>query len=485
MEAASTPILPKTIRPSHRCLLVVETSKAMQRRTAGVNNAIQELLRSEMKGQLRDGDTLGLWTFNDELAAGQFPLQHWSASSSGEITAQVQSFLSAITNEGPARIEKVLGPVQQLLAKSELMTVILVTSGEQPITGSPFDDQINEIYRLWAAEQQRTQMPFLTLLRSTQGRVMAFAVTPAPWPLEMPALPKESPRNSVGVVKTDSRSTSPELVSPKTRQAIIFSGSNPEPRSEGELQAPILRPSTAKPLDQPSSNSVAEVTSQALTNGSAITEQQRSIEPEPVLVGTGSKDEPKTRSPKQEQSPSVQPASNHADHVAITMKAPVLSEGLANAEREASPVEAAVSQEKAAEENVQPEATEGPKELTTAANMMPEVPVLEEPMTSKGNRQRADITQFTVRITAVGVAISAFAAVLIFRRNPKPRPQGSLITRSLESACWARLETSSENQSDTQQRNRESPPANRQNSRGVVGATSLVESGINNQIERD
>ena len=30
-----------------------------------------------MKGQVEAGDTIGLWTFNEELYTGRFPLQTW------------------------------------------------------------------------------------------------------------------------------------------------------------------------------------------------------------------------------------------------------------------------------------------------------------------------------------------------------------------------------------------------------------------------
>src|SRR5882724_1036018 len=60
---------------SSRYLLIVETSRSMQRRTQGTLDAVRTLLASGMGGQMRRGDTLGVWTFNDQLYAGSFPLQ--------------------------------------------------------------------------------------------------------------------------------------------------------------------------------------------------------------------------------------------------------------------------------------------------------------------------------------------------------------------------------------------------------------------------
>ena len=68
----------KAAPPSNRCLLIVETSRSMQRRADAVLKTVQDLLTSGLSGQLRQGDTLGLWTFNEDLYAGRFPLQTWS-----------------------------------------------------------------------------------------------------------------------------------------------------------------------------------------------------------------------------------------------------------------------------------------------------------------------------------------------------------------------------------------------------------------------
>src|SRR5208283_4941007 len=83
----------KAAPPSHRCLLIVETSKSMLRRTNAVHRAVQELLASGLNGQLLAGDTLGVWTFNEDLYAGRFPLQTWSPQAQKDITLRTLTFL--------------------------------------------------------------------------------------------------------------------------------------------------------------------------------------------------------------------------------------------------------------------------------------------------------------------------------------------------------------------------------------------------------
>jgi len=68
----------RTSPPEHRFLFMIETSRAMEKRSSGIASALDQLFRSGMQGQIRSGDTLGVWTYNDELHAGEFPLQTWS-----------------------------------------------------------------------------------------------------------------------------------------------------------------------------------------------------------------------------------------------------------------------------------------------------------------------------------------------------------------------------------------------------------------------
>ena len=78
-----------------RWLLVVETSKSMQRGADAVLGAVRGMLASDLNGQLEAGDTLGMWTFNEELYAGRLPLQMWSPQARGDIMERTLAFLKA------------------------------------------------------------------------------------------------------------------------------------------------------------------------------------------------------------------------------------------------------------------------------------------------------------------------------------------------------------------------------------------------------
>src|SRR5688572_454787 len=56
--------------PADRYLLIVDTSSAMERNAENTQRIVSQLMSSGMAGQARTGDTIGVWTFSDELKTG-------------------------------------------------------------------------------------------------------------------------------------------------------------------------------------------------------------------------------------------------------------------------------------------------------------------------------------------------------------------------------------------------------------------------------
>lgn len=171
-----------------RWLLIVETSRPMQRRADAVLGAVQELLNSNMAGQAQPGDTLGVWTFNAELYAGRSPLRTWSPEAQQDIASRTLTFLKAQKYEKQANFDKVLPALSQVVKDSRLLTIVLVSSGDQKMRGTPFDDQLNEFYQKWHDEQQKARMPFVIAMRAKAGQLADYAFNTPPFPTQMPRL---------------------------------------------------------------------------------------------------------------------------------------------------------------------------------------------------------------------------------------------------------------------------------------------------------
>ncbi len=265
--------------PANRYLLIVETSRPMQRRSDGMLAAVQQLLNSGIGGQLKRGDTLGIWTYNEDLYPGRFPLQHWSPETHRMVVSRALAFLQQQKFEKQCTFVPVLPALEKLVKDSPFLTVVLVSAGEQKIQGTPFDDQINTLCASWANEQQKARMPLLTILRAKAGKYTDFSVNAAPWPVEMPALPKE-----LLVAQTEKKKAVPPSPkpTPPIGRNIIVSGKK-APAAESNTAASV---STTAP-NQISSGQLA----QPVTNPpeATLVPSQSPITPIPVPAAETSK----------------------------------------------------------------------------------------------------------------------------------------------------------------------------------------------------
>lgn len=174
---------------TERFLVIVETSAAMQKRAENVQKAMGSVISSGLQRNISPGSTIGLWTFNDKLATGQLPLQLWNPSTRQTVALTIVQFLQQQKYEKTSRLPVVWEAASNIVAQSERITILLVTTGSDPMAGTPFDAEITESYLKNSDQQRKQNMPFLTILRAVKGKFVAFAVNMPPWPLEVPAYP--------------------------------------------------------------------------------------------------------------------------------------------------------------------------------------------------------------------------------------------------------------------------------------------------------
>src|SRR5687767_6749972 len=94
--------------PGNRYLFVVETSAPMTRFEHAGRQAVFDLIFSGADGRMRRGDTYGVWTFNEEVFAGQFPMQIWQGDKGAlNHASNLGRFLKAQTYQKTGRPENV------------------------------------------------------------------------------------------------------------------------------------------------------------------------------------------------------------------------------------------------------------------------------------------------------------------------------------------------------------------------------------------
>ena len=85
----------------------------MKRRQTAVQAEVTQLLATSMGGQLRSGDSIGVWTFGQELNTAKFPEQRWMPADAVTIASDINKFVGKQRFTGNTRFERVAAPVER------------------------------------------------------------------------------------------------------------------------------------------------------------------------------------------------------------------------------------------------------------------------------------------------------------------------------------------------------------------------------------
>jgi hypothetical protein len=228
--SAQTNVNSSTTRPVNRYLFIVETSRAMQPRANGVFDALKHALGSSLSGQIVQGDLVGIWTFNDVVYQELFPTQIWSQPTQLAFAVRLPTFADPELYQRGARLDKAVPEMLKVIASNENITIILVTTGDGVMQGTPFDAQINSAWKEWHDELDGIHMPLQTVIRAKNAQPEAWFMTPAPRPidlarLEVDVVPKSGghKRNNPAGVILESGLVTNQPNSLGTEQQVAFS----------------------------------------------------------------------------------------------------------------------------------------------------------------------------------------------------------------------------------------------------------------------
>ena len=172
-----------------RFLLIFDASSNMKRCLPAVQKALDNMLAAGTNGQLHSGDSLGVWTFDQELHAGQFPLQHWEPENAGMIASNINAFVGKQRYTRTTRFDALLPLLNQVVERSERLTVLIFCDGQGEIHGTPYDVGINKTFQQRQSERQKARLPIVIGLRSQSGQYTGCMVSFPPQPVSLPAFP--------------------------------------------------------------------------------------------------------------------------------------------------------------------------------------------------------------------------------------------------------------------------------------------------------
>jgi hypothetical protein len=172
-----------------RFLFIFDTSADMKKRLPAVQAEVNELMSTSLGGQLRGGDSIGVWTFDKDLRTGQFPLQYWSPDDAVTIASSINKLVGKQHYANGTRFNALQPLLNQVIQSSERLTVLIFCDGEDEINWTPYDPGINQVFQQRLAELKKSRQPFVLVLRTQFGQYAGCTVDFPPGMVSFPEFP--------------------------------------------------------------------------------------------------------------------------------------------------------------------------------------------------------------------------------------------------------------------------------------------------------
>ena len=182
----------------------------MSKYEEATRQAIFQYIHSGLQGQMQMGDRYAIWLFNNQVYTNYFPGMTYDPLMSQVLANNASRFLQEVHFEKQTRMEKLWPLLREAAIASPLLTVVLLTDGDDRIKGSPFDERFNALFKEHYKELKKERVPFAVVMVAEKGQFAAYSVGAASAPLAFdqlaqivpaltpkkdgPSCPKNSPR---------------------------------------------------------------------------------------------------------------------------------------------------------------------------------------------------------------------------------------------------------------------------------------------------
>ena len=151
----------------------------------------EDLLTTAVHGNIRAGDSIGIWTYDKELRSEEMGLQNWNPKQATSTAQNIMQFLQKhpYKSSSSGAFDDVMTNILRVVEMSDFITVILVSDGNDPVRGTPIDAQLTTFYKNNYQLEKKARMPIVTVIRGEKGEITTNTVSLAPWPIDIPLVP--------------------------------------------------------------------------------------------------------------------------------------------------------------------------------------------------------------------------------------------------------------------------------------------------------
>ena len=313
----------------NRFLFVVETSSASSRLEHGGRQTVVDLIYTGIYGQMREGDTFGIWNFNEQVFAGTYPMQAWTRDDM-EAATRAGQFLKSQKYAKKARLDLVAKQVGGLLRGVKDVNVFIISDPGIRLSSDAFGVQWARDYAEAARIARGVRQPVITTVVARHGSISNMLVTVGGEPFRLPAIaiPPHAPAAAVAVARAPQPTAprAPIIIRRESAGQVLSSSAqvsyvkSTQTNSAASLANTNVAASTAAPVPVPQSS----FTEAAAANTPKSTPAApTSLPTQPQPHATESSSSVASATPKDQQTTSVAPPPPAATTASIEPKTKV------------------------------------------------------------------------------------------------------------------------------------------------------------------
>ena len=148
--------------------------------------AVFDLVFSGIGDQIRTGDTIGVWTFGEELRSGIFPMQVWAPDQNLQLASSIGLFLKNQRYDSQGRLDHVTPKLGSLMKAVKDVNILMISGDEHTWKGTGFDGEINLAFQKKVLESRNSKRPLITSLVVRDGAVVDWSITLPGEPIALP-----------------------------------------------------------------------------------------------------------------------------------------------------------------------------------------------------------------------------------------------------------------------------------------------------------
>jgi hypothetical protein len=185
-----------------RILFIIDCSASMKPVESAVSEALFDLVYSGVRGHMTNGDTYGIWLVNEQNDTS-FKMEIWKHKYAVESAARAVKHVKERGFKGKARLSEAFADAAVVIKNVEDLHIILISNGETPLRGTPFDDIINLRFREMAPYMKRAKATLNTTFVAQEGQIVAWAANSPEFLIEVPYVAPRPPKAKVAPATTN------------------------------------------------------------------------------------------------------------------------------------------------------------------------------------------------------------------------------------------------------------------------------------------